>query len=139
MVACVIQAAPYKTPVQILEAIHKSAHLFPQHNMYYGYGIPDFEKVLSLLGVSSVDNYKTSSHLIYYPNPAKDKLYLYNDKKIIESVKLYDIAGKLLRNVDVGNYQTFIDLKGISKGFIFVKVVYYDGNCEVVKCVVMEN
>jgi subtilisin family serine protease len=137
MVACVIQAAPDKTPSQILEAVQKSANRYPQHDIQYGYGIPDFGKVLQLLGVLSVETYTTESNLIYYPNPVKDKLFLSNDTKIIRNVELFDIAGKLLKSVDAVNHQIFVDVKGLYEGFIFVKVNYRNGESEMVKCMVM--
>ena len=136
MVACVIQAAPTKTPAQIMEAVQKSANRYPQHHIQYGYGIPNFGKVLQLLGVLSVENMNHPSNLIYYPIPVKDRLYLRNDTKTIRNVELYDIAGKLVKNVPAGTHQTFVDVEGIGAGFLFVKVIYDDGACEVVKGVV---
>jgi hypothetical protein len=139
LVACVIQAAPNKTPAQILDAVQKSADRYPEHDIQYGYGIPDFRKVLQLLGVLSVENINRITHLIYYPNPVKDKLFLSNPTKIIKNVELHDIAGKQIKYVNVNNHQTFVDVKGIGSGIIFVKVNYENGEHEMVKCVVVKN
>jgi hypothetical protein len=139
LVACVIQAAPDKTPAQILDAVQKSADRYPKHDIQYGYGIPDFRKVLQLLGVLSVENFNRTTDLIYYPNPVMDKLFLNHPAKIIKNVELYDIAGKLIKNININDHQTFVDVKEISSGIVFVKVSYDNGEHEMVKCVVMKN
>jgi hypothetical protein len=138
MVACVIQAAPAKTPAQIIDAVQKSANRYPDHDIQYGYGIPDFKKVLQILGVLSVEDYKNRSSLIYYPNPASDKLFLSNDYKIIKNVELHDITGRLIKSVPVDAHQTSIDVKEVSAGFLFVKVMYDNGESEIVKWVILE-
>ena len=137
MVACVIQAAPTKTPQQILDAIQKSANRYPEHDDAYGYGIPDFAKVLQLLDVEiSVNEYNHPSFLEYYPNPVNDKLFLSNVVKKIATVEIYDMKGRLLKNVAVGAFQTSINMKGLNSGLVFVKIIYEEGAFEMVKCVI---
>jgi hypothetical protein len=138
MVACVIQAAPTKTPAQIVEAVQKSADRYPQHDIQYGYGIPNFEKVLQILGVLSVEDYKNRSSLIYYPNPVSEKLFLSNDTEIIKNIELYDITGRIIKNINANSHQIFVDVKEINAGFLFVKVVYDNGESEMVKCAVLK-
>jgi len=136
MVACVIQAVPDKKPLEIHEAVQKSANRFPEHNFQYGYGIPDYGNVLQQFGIGlSVEN-KNASKLIYYPNPVNNKIYLFNNERIIKNVEMYDIAGKLIKNVIIHSNQTSIDVKEIGAGFIFVKVIYENETSEIVKCVV---
>ena len=136
MVACIIGATPNKTPSEIIKAIQKSANRYPEHDIQYGYGIPNFAKVLYELGISSYENKKNST-LIYYPNPVNDKLYLFNNEKIINNVELYDLTGRLLKSVTANAHHTFIDVREINKGFLFVKVIYANNSSEVVKCVVV--
>jgi len=136
MVACIIGATPNKKPDAILKAIQKSADRYPEHDIQYGYGIPDFGKVLSSLDISSYEN-TNGSKLIYYPNPVNDKLYLSNDDHIIKSVELYDVAGKLVKNVNPDAHHTFVNVKEISKGFLFVKVTYKNNSSEIVKCMII--
>jgi len=118
-----------------MEAIHKSANRYPTHDLRYGYGIPDFKKVLQLLGVLSVDEISENSNLKCYPNPVNNLLFLSNPDKMIRNVEFYDIAGKLIKNVTINTHQTSVDMNGISAGFIFVKVHYDDGGTETAKCV----
>ncbi|MDR0207006.1 MAG: S8 family serine peptidase [Bacteroidales bacterium] len=135
LVACVIQAAPQKKPHEIMEAIHKSANRYPNHDVRYGYGIPDFGKVLQLLDVLPVDEISENANLKCYPNPVNNFLFLSNPDKMIRNVELYDIAGKLIRNVMVEANQTSIEVNEMGIGFIFVKVVYEDGGSETAKCI----
>jgi hypothetical protein len=135
MVACIIGAAPNKTPDQILKAVQKSANRYPEHDIQYGYGIPDFGKVLNALGISDYERI-SNSKLIYYPNPVNDKLYLSNSDAIIKSVELYDVMGRIIKKVTTDAHQTSIDVKDISNGFLFVKVIYDNYSIEMLKCVV---
>jgi serine protease AprX len=50
MVACLVQANPGKTNMQIMDAIHKSSSNFNSPNAEIGYGIPDFELANRILG-----------------------------------------------------------------------------------------
>jgi len=136
MVACIIQAAPDKKPQEILNAIQKSANRYPEHDIKYGYGIPDYDKVLKLLGINPSVEDKKVSKLIYYPNPVNDKLYFINNEKNIKNVELSDIAGKLIKNVIANSNQTSVEISDLAAGLIFVKVRYDDYSSEIVKCVV---
>ena len=138
MVACIIGAAPDKTPFEIHETVRKSANRYPEHDVAYGYGIPDFGKVLQMLGILSVENHNNRSKLAYYPNPVEDKLYLNHSDKMIKNVEMYDIVGKLIINVPVCAYSTSINVKGFGKGLLFIKVIYDHNESEIIKCVVLQ-
>ena len=135
MVACIIGAAPNRTPDQIVKAVQKSADRYPEHDIQYGYGIPDFWKVLNALEISSFDH-KNNSTLIYYPNPVNDKLYLSNDDKLIKNVAIYDITGRLIKSVNTNEHQIYVDVKDMNNGFFLVKVIYANNDSEFVKCVI---
>jgi subtilisin family serine protease len=136
LVACIIGAVPSQTPDEIRKAIQKSADRYPNHDIQYGYGIPNFGKVLHSLGVSTFEN-KTGSKLIYYPNPVNDKLYVSNNDQMIKSVELYDVSGKLVKSINPNNHHTCVNVKEISKGFLFVKVTYENNTSEMVKCMII--
>jgi hypothetical protein len=139
MVACVIQAAPEKTPLEIVEAVQKSADRYPQHDIQRGYGIPNFEKVLQILEVIPINiNNNTASHLLLYPNPVKEKLFLSNLSKVIRNVELYDVTGRLVKSVNADAHQTIVFVKEVSAGFLFVKVLYDNNESEITKCVILK-
>jgi len=136
LVACIIGAAPHKAPDEILKAIQKSANRYPKHDIQYGYGIPDFAKILNTLGTTSFEN-NIGSKLIYYPNPTNDKLYLFNNETFIANIEIYDMVGKLLKNLAVGSHQTMIDVKDMNSSILFLKIIYDNHSSEMVKCVVL--
>jgi subtilisin family serine protease len=136
LVACIIGAAPNKSPKDILIAVQKSADRYPEHDIQYGYGIPNFGKVLSTLEILSFEN-KTDSRLIYYPNPVSDILYLNNNEQRIQIIELYDIAGKLLKTGTADSHHTYMNMSELSSGFLFVKVIYSNNTSEVIKCMVV--
>jgi len=139
MVACVIQAAPKKKPMEILDAMQKSANRYPNYDIHYGYGIPNFSKVLKLLGVLSIDDNCSATKLAYYPNPVNDILYVSNNERIIKSIELYDMAGKLIKNLNTNAHLASIDVKEISNGLIFGKIIYDDDRSEMIKCVILNS
>lgn len=49
LVACLWQAAPNKTNVEIMDAIRKCSDRYENPDNNYGYGIPDFKKAMLLL------------------------------------------------------------------------------------------
>ncbi|HNU88383.1 MAG TPA: fibronectin type III domain-containing protein, partial [Ferruginibacter sp.] len=63
-----------------------------------------------------------------FPNPATDKLSVYmigdNSRK---DLQVYDLAGKLVYTQAVNDMFTTLDLKKLSKGLYFVKIIQADG------------
>jgi len=86
--------------------------------------------------LESVKENKNTSTLIYYPNPVHDSFYLFKNEKVIKTVEMYDVAGKLIKNVIINANQTSVIVRDIYAGFIFVKVIYEDNTHEIVKCVI---
>jgi len=137
LVACIIGAAPLRTPDEILKAVQKSADRYPAHDIRYGYGIPNFGKVLNTLGIFSYEN-KTGSKLVYYPNPVFDVLYINNTDLLIKSIEIYDITGRLIKHETADAHQIPVTVKDIYAGFIFVKVIYDNAMSEMIKCVILK-
>lgn len=53
MVACLWQACPQKTALEIVEAVRRSANRYAQPDDVFGYGVPDFIKAYELLNEES--------------------------------------------------------------------------------------
>ena len=73
MAACLWQANPGATAMQVFDAIEMSASLFEMPNDSMGYGIPDFEIARQLLqnvvSVESPLSPKGKNEMSFYPNP----------------------------------------------------------------------
>lgn len=68
MAASVWSAMPEITSMELFNFIQESAHLYPNGNNDYGYGLPDFYKVLQNVGIN--DEYVSFQSI--YPNPFED-------------------------------------------------------------------
>lgn len=93
MCACLWQAHPRASNVQIMEALKATASNDAHPNNYMGWGIPDFAKADSLLTVILPPPNGTSSegHITIGPNPFH---YFYNLQ-----IKLADLTGELYLSI----------------------------------------
>ena len=73
LAACLWQAHPSKTNMEVLSAIEESAHLFNNSNDSLGYGIPDLWKAHLLLRGEAAD---ASDEPILFPNPTNGQFRL---------------------------------------------------------------
>ncbi len=84
-----------------------------------------------------IDDHHLAASMKVYPNPTKGIVQIENGEWRMESVKVYDAYGKLLKEMSVNDHAATLDLGGYAKGVYFVKVVF-DGNVVAVRKVVKE-
>lgn len=96
-VACLWQANPTATNMEIIYAIQQSADQSSSPDSIRGYGIPNFCIAHNLLTgienpVVDIDKFNV------YPNPFKDNLNItfYSSKSQTINIELYDISGRLI-------------------------------------------
>jgi len=77
--------------------------------------------VKSVLGIS---DYQIDNTISYYPNPAKDVLYV-NSKNSLKGISIYDINGRMLLNTELieNQVQKDFDVSKLGGGVYFVKIV----------------
>jgi serine protease AprX len=131
MVACLIQAHPNATALQIINAIKQSGdqHALPDNLL--GHGIPNFCKADSLLsGVLTNKEFITLKNDIQvYPNPFNDILNIAIQSVFIKEkmkVSIFDILGKQIKHEDfymVSN-KNYINLSTneLDKGTYIIKI-----------------
>lgn len=92
MVACLWQAAPTKTNMEIIKAIKESASLYTTPNNQYGYGIPDFCKAKNILVPPPDKNAITLASA----NPFKNEIILSVSSLLDRTIKveITDILGR---------------------------------------------
>ncbi len=74
LVACLIQAFPDRSNMEIIDAIQKSAHLYATPDAFMGYGIPDFKIAYEILSLKETEVVRSLRLLELYPVPFRNRL-----------------------------------------------------------------
>ncbi len=128
-VACLWQANPTRTNMEILYAIEQSASQYLLPDTIKGYGIPNFCTANQLL--AGIDENKfNNENLKVYPNPFTStfEISFYSDKKQIVEIELYDISGRKLisqmkqLNANINNHFSITEMEGLSNGIYIVQL-----------------
>jgi serine protease AprX len=107
--------------MEIFRAIEESAHLYPNPDTIYGYGIPDFDKAANvILSSISVDN--SPKQFIVYPNPVSDYLVVSSKIDQINRVLILDSMGRNVLFLDnLNRNRVTLDLSDFPKGVYLVQ------------------
>jgi serine protease AprX len=128
-VACLWQAFPEKTNMEIIRAVEQSASLFPQHNTSLGYGIPDFWKAYLLLNSATQLNNQLIAMI--FPNPAEDVLHLKTTGSPIYRYEIFNVNGQCMEsmNWELAWHQNYLDLSihQLTSGEYLLKIYTKDG------------
>ena len=127
--ACLWQANPHASAVEMLAAIRESSDRYALPDDDYGYGIPDFNLACVLLKANE-DNSGFVEKVSAFPNPFHDQLYLIYNPAVDGPVdiRMYDLTGKEIAQYFFpafpGRKYLKIDgeqLAGLPKGFYLLK------------------
>jgi subtilisin family serine protease len=129
MAACLSALHPELPGSEIIEMIRRASNRYPNHSIEYGYGIPDFSKLVDTSAIETTSSQLAENQIILYPNPFTSNIYLtppigYNHIDIlsVEGRKVFsmslpnsteEISSPLLSNLGKGVY--FAVLKGNGK------------------------
>jgi hypothetical protein len=93
MIACLWEATPKKTNLDVIQAVRQSASIYNNPNDSAGFGIPDFELALTILKRPEAGI--PSGHLLVFPNPAQGIFEIRTDDLSGKEVKIiiYDEMG----------------------------------------------
>ena len=129
--ACLWQANPGKTNLQILTAIERSSNQYFFPDSIYGYGIPNFCIANAML--LGIDAYQLNDNqtLNVYPNPFNTdfSINFYSSKKQTIQIELIDISGRKIykeeKSVSANSARVFIldGMNEISKGIYVLRLV----------------
>ncbi|MBL4746501.1 MAG: S8 family serine peptidase [Flavobacteriaceae bacterium] len=122
MVACLWQSNPSVSNTELMEVIKKSAHLFENPTAQEGYGIPDFEKAMSLLNELLMEDPLVVFEQVY-PNPS-DKIITIPFKKEEKTLQItiVSIAGKKLIQIDITREIPTVDIRTLTNGLYIIQV-----------------
>jgi subtilisin family serine protease len=132
-VACLWQAHPTKSNMELLYAIQESANQFAFPDSIRGYGVPNFCTANMLL-TSIHENTAADYNFEVYPNPFNSQLSLsfYNKDKQTVKLVLSDIMGKIVFQeeftaiADAEIVFTLSPEQSISTGVYFLNVILKD-------------
>ena len=77
--------------------------------------------------VTGIDNSKEISGVVVYPNPAINSINFEFLQNNIDKITIYDITGKIVKNVTVTKSLETIDIVGLGNGLYFYQVISSNG------------
>jgi hypothetical protein len=129
--ACLLQANPNATNMDLYNAIKQSASHFNTPNNDIGFGIPNFGTADLILKNKDLSTFYKKQELLIYPNPVKDELIyvdFYSEQAQQIQIDVVDANGKVvhteLKNLlpKSMNRLTLNIKKGLSKGLYIISI-----------------
>jgi len=130
LVACLWQAHPSATNMQVFDAIQKSADQYTSTDDLKGYGIPDFAVAHLILSGSDPPGFTGDQLLNVFPSPfSKDisvTFYSAVDQDI--TIELFDIAGRSTHYEEIElmresyNWINVNEVDGLTQGIYILKL-----------------
>jgi len=136
MSACLWQAFPNATNMQIREAIIKSASQYYNPDTLLGYGIPNFYTSFLILNGIAVHNMNKEQIINVYPSPFSSQLNVefISEKSNNISIEIIDILGKTVyktnKNIIPNDYNIIKinNINDLNSGIYFVKIQTQSGS-----------
>lgn len=133
VVACLWQAFPEKSNVEIVQLVKESAHLFLNPTAQEGYGIPNFETIFNALGIQT--SMVISNTIQVYPNPTNHTLNFKFPINIDEvEFVIYNILGQVVLRDLINKIHPVKDISYLEKG-MYILQLSYDTKNETIKII----
>lgn len=140
LAACLWQANPSKSNMEIIQAIQESANQYNMPDTLLGYGVPNFYTAFLIAGESPIMQFDYDLGVAIYPNPVHQQANLYIQAQTATdiSIELYDAIGRLINifestlvpeapnSIPLGNWSAY------SEGIYLLKI-RYNGDTKVIK------
>ncbi|MCR4680589.1 MAG: S8 family peptidase [Bacteroidales bacterium] len=133
--ACLWQALPNYSAVQLMQIIRESGSCYSNPNDSLGYGIPDFYAAYRLHQADAVTDY-VPTRIEVFPNPCVDFVKIPNRMQDIQHIDIYSLDGKLIMQNDPSpDYFITLDVSRLPKGMYLGKVRLASGRTQTFKLV----
>jgi len=117
LVACLWQAYPSVTNTQLTQAIKNTGSLLATHSNQLGYGIPNFQSAFTTLNVKE-NKFQT---LNFYPNPAKETIFVNAPQSTSVKIKIMDVLGKTIYQ-SITTHSKSVNLSFLVKGIYLLSL-----------------
>lgn len=77
--------------------------------------------------IDGVNEYVLDAAINVYPNPTSGQFTISNEQCTMNNVSVYDVYGKLLKNVKVDDYAVTIDATSFAAGVYFARIITDNG------------
>jgi len=135
MAACLMEAHPQRSNMEVIQSIRESGDRFATPDTAYGYGVPNACVADSLLSI--LDSLATFSELFaqpdryfaFYPNPVTDQLVVEMKQFdwVPESMEVFAADGTLVqaRDTDPAAQRWSLDTGALSPGIYMLKLHFF--------------
>ncbi|MBC8757672.1 S8 family serine peptidase [Kordia sp. YSTF-M3] len=118
--ACLVQAFPNKTNLELMQLVRESASIYANPTIQLGYGIPDFESVILTL---SVAENRSEATIQVFPNPAKAIVQI----KLPEgfenaTITVGTLVGKTVKTYTTNTTYKNIDISELASGMYLLRI-----------------
>ncbi|MCQ2285334.1 MAG: S8 family peptidase [Bacteroidales bacterium] len=121
--ACLWQAIPQLTSLEIMQIIRESSNQFFAPDTLLGYGIPNFYQAWIDHQSDNIASMCKDSNYKIYPNPCQDILQISSQNQEISSYRIFDITGKMLKQEIVHPTQHLnISISNLTSGIYLIEI-----------------
>lgn len=114
------QALPHLDSKKIKQIVRESASQFNNPDYKYGYGIPDFDKALTL---SDADFQEPVNAVKLFPNPASSKITIaLSETATTAKAEIYNVLGKRVKAFTVTPTTNTFNIADLANGVYLVNV-----------------
>jgi subtilisin family serine protease len=126
MTACLLQAVPKATPIDVIEALHQSGDKAATPDSLYGYGIPDMGEALIRLQDKFLP--PTNDDIIAYPNPTTGSFNIvFRQPPGKARISIINTSGRVIYSKDYSGYNGRLmilnELQNQPQGIYFVRII----------------
>lgn len=127
MAASAWSALPELTSMELFRLVEESAHLYPNGNNDYGYGVPDFQNIMQYVGVNDLPD----EEFRVYPNPFVNSINIELPDGVLQTneieVCVYNMLGEQVHK-SIGSTSLNIQIPTfLDQGNYIVKLVVNNG------------
>lgn len=117
--ACMVQAFPNKTNLELMQLVRESSSIYANPTIQLGHGIPDFELAFQTLSTPEVFN---PDDINVFPNPAKANLQIQLPNTYTKAlISLGTLVGKTIKTYEIRGSET-IDISQLAAGMYLLRI-----------------